>query len=121
MPIEPPIPPYRLTSPEFPNTLGLANKVKVTPNLEDPKVWTISWQPVNGAVKYYVYAAPTPIWANANKYAETLPNVRSVEFSLPFVVRRSLEPTRLSSTVDGRHPSILNRVPTGPQERRASP
>jgi len=86
MAIEPPIAPYRLTSPELPNTLHLASKVTVVPNLNNPKAWVVSWQRVTGAVKYYVYATPTPIWAYAQKFAETLPTVLSVDFVMPIVV-----------------------------------
>ena len=86
MPIEPPVPPYRLTSPELPNTLHLTEKVTVTPNLDNPKQWTVSWQKVSGAVRYYVYAAPTPVLANASKFEETLPSQSSVVFELPILL-----------------------------------
>lgn len=78
-----PVTPNTLFKPHLPQTLGLT-KVKVTPSLDNPRLFTISWPTQQGAVKYTVYAAPTP--TTKNKFTDTSNLTTSVEFEIPIIL-----------------------------------
>jgi len=76
--------PSSLLGPHLPSTLGYTRYVTVTPDLTNPRITHIEWQPVIMAVKYIVYVSPTP--TQRHKYAE-VPRIRTTaDFEVPFVV-----------------------------------
>lgn len=80
-----PIAPPTLLKPHLPATLGLTNVV-VTPNLGNPRLYNVSWQPQTGATKYIVYVSPHPITSFKNKFKDLPRTTISVEFEIPIIL-----------------------------------
>ena len=80
-----PISPPTLFKPHLPSTLGLT-KVKVIPDLDNVRLYNITWPAQIGAVKYIVYASPHPISGNKNKFVEVGNSILSAEFEIPIML-----------------------------------
>lgn len=72
--------PSLLLSPSLPSTLGLTQKVQVIPDLDNPSRTTVRWSSQIGAVRYAIYASPSPLSQFRNKFAEVPREETSVVF-----------------------------------------
>lgn len=79
-----PITPNTLFKPHLPATLNLTQAVTVTASDSDSRLWTVSWTAVSTAVRYIVYASPSP--TNRNKLADVHKGQTSLQFRVPIVV-----------------------------------
>jgi hypothetical protein len=76
------ISPKTLFRASLPSTLGLTDAVTVVPR--GPRSWTISWEAQATAVKYLVFASPSPV--TRNKFKTVHKSETTVDFIVPIVV-----------------------------------
>jgi hypothetical protein len=76
--------PGQLKDPSLPSTLSLTTRVTVSPDLENNRSFFVRWVKVTAAVKYILYASPSPI--NRNKFKEYNRNINSATFEIPITV-----------------------------------
>jgi len=78
-----PITPPELLRPWLPSTQGLV-KVKIAPDLNNKRLFHITWPAQIGATRYIVYVTPNPM--NLNKFTD-VPNTQTqVDFEVPILL-----------------------------------
>jgi hypothetical protein len=76
--------PGQLKDPSLPSTLGLTTKVTVAPDLENSRGFIVRWVGISSAVRYIVYASPSPM--NKNKFKEYNKSLKTAYFEVPITV-----------------------------------
>lgn len=79
-----PVSPSSLFKAHLPSTMGLTGTVTVSPNLENPRQWTVTWKTVTYAAGYIIYASPTPTTKNKFKFVPKTQS--SVVFEIPIAI-----------------------------------